>query len=184
MGTLAKIDLSSYRCNVYVETGTGQALSLGRAIPIFQECFSVDLEQDFLELAHQKFPSANLFRGLSTEALEFWLSSGQIKDSDRVLFFLDAHFPGSDFHGVPYSMDDPNAVPLKEELEIIKKYRPNGNDYIICDDLRIFIEGPFEYGDATFHVPGGLDFLYDIYDKSKITLDYRETGYIFIDNRK
>jgi len=184
MSTLATIDLSSYGCNVYVETGTGKALSLGKAIPLFEKCFSVDLEQEFLAEANQKYPSSILYRGLSTEGLEHWLTSGEINESDNVLFFLDAHFPGSDFFGVPYSMDDPNAVPLKQELELIKKYRPNGNDYIICDDLRIFMKGPFDYGDTTFHVPGGLDFLYEIYDESKITLDYRETGYIFIDNRK
>mgnify|MGYP003349603585 CR=1 FL=1 len=71
-----------------------------------------------------------------------------------------------------------------DDLELIKKYRPNGNDYIICDDLRIFVEGPFEHGNATFHVPNGLDFLYELYDESRITLNYNETGYIFIDNRK
>jgi hypothetical protein len=184
MGLLKAFDLSAYGCNVYVETGIGQGRTLSKAIPVFERCFSVDLDSELFKAAQQQFPTATLYNGLSTDALEHWLSSGQLADTDRVLFFLDAHFPNSDFHGAPYDVNSPDAVPLRRELELIQQYRPAGRDYIICDDLRIYCQGPFEEGNCPdIQVPGGLAFLNGLYPWNKITLDYRETGYLLIDLR-
>jgi hypothetical protein len=184
MGALRDFDLSRCGCNVYVETGTGMCNTLSKAIPIFDRCFSVDIDSEQYLRAKKIYPQANLYRGLSSTALEYWFTSGDLRADDRILFFLDAHFAAADYRTDLYDVHAPYAVPLKEELEIIKKYRPNGGYYVICDDLRIYADGPFEYGDrADVKVPGGLAFLYNLYPKHRITLDYREHGYIWIDGQ-
>ena len=185
MGILAGFDLASYGCNVYVETGTGKCNTLNKAMSVFDKCFSVDLDTELYNAAKETYPTAHLVNGLSTDALEAWLTSGHILETDRVLFFLDAHFPGADFRGADYDVDAPDAVPLKRELEIIKQHRPNGKDYIICDDLRIYCLGPFEEGNVPdVQVPGGLSFLNNLVEWKYVSLDYRETGYILIDKRE
>ena len=181
MGILKKFDLASYGCNVYVETGTGVCNTLSKAIPNFEKCYSVDLDENRYKEAKAKFPQANLYHGLSIDALEHWLKN-DIQEYDRVLFFLDAHFPDADYNGAQYDVEAPNAVPLQQELELIRKYRPHGKDFIICDDLRIYADGDFEDGDCPgIKVKGGLSFLYKLY--KNITLDYSEHGYIMIDCR-
>lgn len=183
MGNLSNFDLSSYNCNVYVETGTGQCGTLSTAFPHFETCYSVDIEKEFVTNAKGRYPTAVVDCGLSIEVLERWLRHS-IKQSDRVLFFLDAHFPGADFKGARYSVDAPNAVPLKEEIELIKKYRPNCKDVIICDDARIYMIGDFAGGNVEYlQVPGGIDFIYDLYPKEKVSILYFDEGYIVIDNR-
>lgn len=185
MGYLNKFNLSSYGCNVYAETGTGLCVSLSKAARVFREVYSVDMDEDMVTNARLRFPDANIDKGLSADCLVKWLSSGQIKAEDKVLFFLDAHFPGADFKGRPYDVAAPNAVPLEEELRIIKKYRPNGQDYIICDDARIYLTGPFQGGNVPhLQVPGGLNFLNGMFPSANISVDFSEEGYILIDRRQ
>lgn len=184
MGTLRSFDLSQYGCNVYVETGTGRCESLGKAAQTFDRCYSVDLDLDLVKIARQQYPNLNIECGLSTDVLEQWLKSGELLDSDCVLFYLDAHFPGADFRGERHDVSAPNAVPLQRELELIRQYRPNARDYIICDDARIYMLGPFELGNVEWlQVPGGLNFVYQLFDSDRVSIDYTETGYILIDQR-
>ncbi len=130
------------------------------------------------------FPSANIEHATSTEALTKWLSTNTIKESDRVFFYLDAHFPEADFKGKPYDVYAENAVPLQAELEIINKYRPNCNDIIVCDDARIYMIGPFENGNVEWlQVPGGLNFLKNIFDIRRVNINFSEEGYIIISHK-
>jgi hypothetical protein len=109
---------------------------------------------------------------------------GPLKTKDNVLFFLDAHFPDADYNGANYDVNAPNAIPLKEELELIKKYRPGKKDYIICDDARIYENRRWEQGAYPYRMPiGGFDFIRNIFGKKRVKISLKEHGYILIDNR-
>ena len=184
MGKLRDYQLSNFGCNVYVETGTGTGITLGKACQSFKRCYSVDIDENLVGIARNTYPAANIEVGYSTEVLERWLLSGEFSDSDRVLFFLDAHFPGADYHGAKYTVEGQHAVPLEAELQLIKKYRPNGKDYIICDDARIYMLGPFQNGNVeNLQVPGGLKFLKGMFNYQNISINFEEEGYVEIDNR-
>ena len=183
MGSLRDFKLEEYGRDVYVETGTGQCVTLSKAIPNFKRCYTVDMDEDIVFKARNRFRGVTVTHGLSTTALEQWLKN-ELSLDETVLFFLDAHFPGSDYHGVPYSVSAPNAVPLREELELIKKYRPECRDIIICDDARIYAIADFESGNTEWlQVPGGFNFVYDLFPDAKISLTLHEQGYIIIDKR-
>jgi hypothetical protein len=176
--------LPQYGCDTYVETGTGRGVTLGKAYGAFERCFSVDMDIEMVAAAHARYPNALLSHSLSTEALHHWLEH-DLRQEDRVLFFLDAHFPGADFRGARYDVNAPHAVPLREELELIARYRGQCRDYIICDDARIYTLGPFAHGNTEWlQVPGGFDFIHDLFPRACVTLNFDEEGYILIDNRK
>lgn len=184
MGLLRNFNLSQYGCTTYVETGTGRGISLGKASASFSRCFSVDLDAESVESARRMYPHANIELSLSTVALKHWLEH-DLSNQERVLFFLDAHFPGADFKGAIHDVNAPFAVPLQEELELIARHRPTCADYIICDDARIYTVGPFVHGNTEWlQVPGGYNFMFDLFPNACITVNYAEEGYILIDNRK
>ena len=183
MGTLRDFDLADYNCDVYVETGTGAGGTLSKATPHFKKCYSVDMDLGCVNSAKNRFPTATIAHNLSTRALEQWLRD-ELASTETVLFFLDAHFPGSDYHGKPYDVSAENAVPLEQELRLIKKYRPNAKDIIICDDARIYTIAEFEHGNTEWlQVPGGYQFVYDIFPDATVRLTLSEEGYIIIDRR-
>ena len=183
MGYLNNFNLDSYGCDAYVETGTGNCVTLSKAHLHFDNIYSVDLDPTLVRNARSRFPKSTINEGLSTEVLDKWLKD-DLSNFESILFFFDAHFPGSDFYGVPYSVTAPNAVPLEEELRLLKKYRPNARDVIICDDARIYTSGPFQNGNTDWlQVPGGYQFVYDFFPDAKISLSYDEEGYIIIDRR-
>lgn len=185
MGQLRDFNLEDYGCNIYIETGTGHGGTLSKALANkkFKDCYSVDMDIELVNRARVLLKHAIIEHALSIVALEKWVSTLPV--DSKILFFLDAHFPGSDYRGAAYDVTAPHAIPLKEELEIIKRYRPDSKDVIICDDARIYTTGPFEGGDVSdwLNVPGGYQFVYDIFPESKIELLYSEHGYIVIDRR-
>jgi hypothetical protein len=184
MGILRDIDLRKFDCDVYVETGTGLGITLNKAYQIFKRVYSVDLDREKVTKAKLKFPKAIVMCELSVNFLHRLLESGEIQESENVVFFLDAHFPDADFNGASYNVNAPNAVPLKEELALISRYRPRSRDVIICDDARIYFQGPFEGGNVEWlQVPGGLLFLRDIFPAAIIRVSFAEEGYIIIDKR-
>jgi len=183
MGYLKNFNLAAYSCDIYVETGTGGCNTLSKAIDHFKKCYSVDMDEQLVLQARNRFPNAIVELDLSTVALERWLKD-ELVPEEKVLFFLDAHFPGSDYYGKPYDVSAPNAVPLEEELNLIKKYRPNSKDFIICDDARIYTIAGFQNGNVEhIQVPGGYQFVYDLFPDAKISLTLNEEGYIIIDRR-
>lgn len=185
MGYLTSFDLRSFGCDVLVETGTGLGTSLIAAASAgcFDRLYSCDVDRPLVYAARIKVPQARIGTGLSTVCLARWLAE-DLRAEDRVLFFLDAHFPGADFRGQPYTFDIDHAVPLREELELIRRHRPSARDVIICDDARVYVEGQYAHGPSPFGlVPGGMDFVYDLFPRDHVSIDYRDEGYIVIDLR-
>ena len=68
----------------------------------------------------------------------------------KILFYLDAHFPGEVSNGFNYrnNIHDETSFPLINELNLIKQIRPTSQDIIIIDDLCLFENGDFENGNV------------------------------------
>lgn len=177
--------IEKYNLKVYFETGTGEAISLRHALKSnFEHFYTVDIDGEFIDNAKKIISNTNLtyIHNYSTKALEEYVPT--LDKNKPVLFFLDAHFPGADFRGAKYDVAAPNAVPLEQELRLIKKYRPNGKDFIICDDARIYKMAQWHNGAIEWlQVPGGMDFIYELFPEERVSIDLREEGYILIDNR-
>ena len=136
--------------------------------------------------------------GKSTDILEEYVP--QIPQESPVLFFLDAHFPGADFHKCTYEesirehMKD--AFPLEEEVQIISKNRDVSKDVFIIDDFILYEEGDYdcinyncvwEYGwlQEELDLKTNSQFLYDMFEKTHdLTKDLRSQGYLIITPKK
>tara|TARA_R110000751_G_scaffold85738_3_gene170998 strand:- start:2336 stop:2884 length:549 start_codon:yes stop_codon:yes gene_type:complete len=120
-------------CNIYFETGMWNVkqceTSLCKALKMdFDKCCSVEINSAFIDIAELKFHQEiednklKLFQGKS-ENLKEYLDDINLKDDDRIFFFLDSH--GSGY-----------GCPLVEELDAIKSLKSN-NHIILIDDIRI-----------------------------------------------
>ena len=198
MGELSAFDInnfSKYNPKIYIETGTGEAVSLKHAMKYkqFEKIYSIDIDGDLVESAKylERIDSrVNLIHNYSVEALEVLVPT--IEKDKRVLFYLDAHFPGADFHKVTYAESirefKESSMPLKEELEILLKYRNGLNDLIIIDDLSLYEEGnyecakPLQFKELQEEVGLRIDcnFVYEMFNDYVITKDYRQQGYLIL----
>lgn len=198
MGTLDKHDIGqyidSYHCNLLIETGTGkgEGISYGLTFP-FKKIYSIEIIEKLYNETSKKLidPRITLLNCESPEGLKS-LFKNEVKDTDIVLFFLDAHFPGADFQidGHHYDEDLPKKLkfPLDLELGMIKKYRKN-KDVIIIDDLNHHEDGPFETGNLiarykyfrTKYNLDGTDYIAKMFEETHdVTKDYRDQGYLIV----
>lgn len=146
MGELSIFDLNPFiekhKCQNYVETGTGVAVCLQHALKYdFKNYYSVDLDEDLVNsaqsLANDK---VTISHDYSTQFLEKLVPTLPV--DEPVLFFLDAHFPGADFHKMTYvesiTKFREQAFPLVQELDIIIKNRDISKDSFIIDDWKLY----------------------------------------------
>tara|TARA_R110000751_G_scaffold51592_1_gene113088 strand:- start:173 stop:763 length:591 start_codon:yes stop_codon:yes gene_type:complete len=191
MGELFIHDLNPYlkefKCSSFVETGTGKGTGVEYAMKYpFKQLYSIEYISDLYEECKEKFndPRLTLLNTDSLTGLETILEG---MNSDPCLFWLDAHFPGADFHFNSYDhlSDKPELhKPLKYEIDLIASKRSNCKDVFIIDDLQIYEDGPFEllnqdfkdkYGDL------GIDFITESFGKThKFTRDYRHQGFLIL----
>lgn len=187
MGTLKRFDLKEYcikyGLKVFIETGAGPAWSLSHAAHsnLFEKLLSVELDTATFQTYKQTYdslPNTEVYNSTSQEFIEEVLPT----ITQPALFFLDAHFPGSEW-GI-YD-GEPNAdirIPLEKEIEQLVKVKDVSKDVILIDDLRIYIDGPFEGGNWSerYRLGGnGIDFIYKhLGTTHDITLDYSDQGYI------
>jgi predicted O-methyltransferase YrrM len=155
MGSIRKFDIKNIKekqnINIFVETGTlygdgvDYALSSG-----FDTIISIEINAQLAQAAREKYkniPQVQIIEGNSAEVIDTICKQIQ----EPILFWLDAHFPGADA-GLCGHLDeaDYNArVPLEKELESI--YNRNKKDIIICDDLWMYEDGPYESGTFNEH---------------------------------
>jgi len=108
----------------------------------------------------------------------------EIAASKKIVYWLDAHFPGADFGLSSYdgTADRNLRIPLESELRKICQLRDVKNDIFIIDDLRIYEDGPFQNGNWPERLKlggSGIGFVYELLDKTHhIQRDYRDEGYI------
>jgi len=103
MGELNQHNLSAYiqkyGCSYFIETGTGIGTGLSFAIKHrFAEFISIEINRELFERAKSKFlehKHVMILNESSIDGLNTAIDS--LPDNDRILFWLDAHFPGADF---------------------------------------------------------------------------------------
>ena len=136
-------------CNIYFETGLwdvdADETSLCKALTKnFDKCCSVEINENFIDIATKKFQEQidnnklKLFQG-DSKNLKNYLDDLDLKEDDRILFFLDSHRSG---HGCP----------LVEELDAISNLQRKDHT-ILIDDVRIIrscVWGDNRYDRRTF----------------------------------
>ena len=201
MGTLSSFDvvdyIIGYDLEYYFETGTGVGECIEFALQYpFKEFYSVDIDEDLIEAARQKFASTNkklnLFTGTSEDILSEYVPT--LPKGSPTMFFLDAHFPGADFQKMSYEESIRTykeiAFPLKEEINIIQSVRDTSKDVIIIDDWRLYEPGNVYEDNSTWQyswLQDELDiitnsqFIYDAFENThNFKKDYRNQGYLII----
>jgi hypothetical protein len=192
MGTLTKYDLAHVPCNVFIETGTGSGGTLEHACQTgpFEKLYSVEIHKESAEKVQAKFAhlaNVKIYNTTSSEALQDIFK--KIHSTDKAFFFLDAHFPGE--HGIDFSGYDnltlnKVTLPLEDELEMIRDARPDSDDIIVIDDLRLYEQGPFDRGNLPIGFGGipeemrNTDFVYRLFGNRTVIKDYRDEGYLII----
>src|SRR5215469_8383020 len=144
MGTLTRFKFSDEFVKqhpVFIETGTGRGAGIKAAQQFgFKYIISVEIEPSIAGAVREKFssdPRVEVICGDSCYTLSELLCR-DFRDCDPV-FWLDAHFPGSDVLGLSYD-NEPNPrvrLPLFDEIQVIKHYRPNS--VVLIDDLRMYV---------------------------------------------
>tara|TARA_R100001530_G_C4296055_1_gene149255 strand:- start:116 stop:721 length:606 start_codon:yes stop_codon:yes gene_type:complete len=180
--------LDAYGCDVFVETGTGKGTGLLHALRYrFKELYSIEIMKELFEECQKNItdPRIHLLNTNSIEGLKTIL--GELDPGIPTLFWLDAHFPGADFHFNSYDhlSDQPELhKPLREEIKLVASYRPNCKDVLIIDDLQIYEEGPFEIQMRDFkekYGEDGLDFVEEAFGEThNFTRDYRHQGFLIL----
>ncbi|MFM9826079.1 hypothetical protein [Flavobacterium sp.] len=146
MGSLKFFDLNDivekYQTSIFVETGLGwgHGVQFARTFN-FEKLYSIELVKEVIDQYRKTYPpdsKIQILQGDSLTGLNHILPD--IKEN--ICFWLDAHFPASDVFGIPFdSCEDENLrLPLWEELNLIKKLRPNNKDVFLMDDAMIFSE--------------------------------------------
>lgn len=194
MGQLSDFDVGRFGCNVFFETGTGRGDSLRFAVKSgFERIYSVEIDMGtFLRYAvpirvRWLLRDITVIRGPSVSVLRRQLPF--LSPRDRILFFLDAHYPGEHsrcFRGYGAVQDKNVRLPLQKELETISELRSGCRDVILVDDLRIYEHGPYEDGNtpawAETLAPQekNIDFVRGLFPGHELHRDYRKQGYLIV----
>lgn len=191
MGSLRRFNLSriikEYNIKYFFETGTWKGDGVAVALKSnFEGIISTEIIPSIAESARERFRNESLVEiitGNSVDILEKKISSL----NGNCLFWLDAHFPGAEERLNQYNdfEEEDVKLPLKKEIELIRRLRKNYDDVILIDDLRIYEDGPYLSG----NMPGdilppsirNIDFVYKEYKNTHIILkSFREEGYLLV----
>lgn len=196
MGTLAHFSMEAivarYGVRHFVETGTGMGDGLAHAAKsrAFDSLWSCEYESTLANAAKERFRHDKRIRVVEGPSSTFLANILDLLPvSESVLFWLDAHFVGADYGMYDYGREGRGDVrlPLETELNLVSECRISGNDIIICDDARIFIDGPFRHGNLPDnvrpHCPKlrGLNFIPLSFETTHDrTILYDHEGYIVL----
>ena len=191
MGSLLRFPLSETfvaRFPTFIETGYGDGRSLRyAAVHSFETLTSIELWPDSVRKGRRDFADdlrVSIIHGHSASQLNHLLRFS-LKPT---FFWLDAHFPGTDYNHPPTTTepDEYIRLPLRYELDIIRELMPGGNYFIAIDDLRFYSD--LAWGDglipAMFHstLPKerNLDFLNPFRATHRVEIDLHDSGYALI----
>ncbi len=197
MGVLSHFSLkpfvdAGYR--TFVETGTGAGNGVDYAISCgFNRIFSVEFMPEQAIKMRAKYlstPQVMIREGHSPDFLNVLFGSREIKEDERCVFFLDAHYPFGDIGGKPYDYekDLDKRLPLESELAALFKHART-KDLIIIDDLRIYERCPYGVQNldqmglvhiARYDAP---DFLSRWSPTHKVEKLYQHEGYVIMTPR-
>jgi hypothetical protein len=190
MGSLLRFPLSPEfvkRFPIFIETGYGEGRSLSYAAEHdFKKLYSIEMWPDSIRRGREKFA-----RDLRVDIIPKYSDVGVgdiLRETDEPVFFwLDAHFPGSDYYSQPFDKYPAHIrLPLERELEVITKLKRDGDYFILIDDLRFYAD--YDWGDGIIpeHLRGALptnrslDFLNPFYSTHFVSIDFHDSGYALI----
>lgn len=196
MGNLGAFDvyglIREYGLDTFIETGTGGGDSLFFALGHgFNHLYSIEIIESLHQAARRRFSEfqqCTLIHDSSERGLPRVLS--EIDMDRRILFWLDAHFPGADFGMAGYGdvQGTRLRIPLETELSIIRSMRGSAPDVFIIDDLRIYEDGPFENGnwaDRASFGGSGIGFIETLFKGThQVIKDFRSEGYVVLKPRE
>jgi hypothetical protein len=173
-----------YDQSVFVETGCylGESLSYAFASG-YTTAYSCDIKLEFVNQCKEAFKDkdVNIYHMDSSDYLKQIIPN---LPKQSVLFFLDAHLPGW-YHGWPPNNNFEHDVnfPLEQELDIIFNERSQYNDVIICDDLRIYEDNPYEGGiwADRLNVSSRLNSKFLSKYNMKVSKFYADEGYVLLE---
>ena len=190
MGDLAIFNLKEYRekhnLGTFVETGTFKGDAVQHAINSGFSCVhSVEIIKELSEKAKERFsatPNIFIHNGVSGQVLKDLLPT----INDNILFWLDAHFPGVDAGLSKYEDEQKRyiRIPLESEIRQIAKRCGKFKDVLIIDDLRMYEDGDYEWGnwnDRTKFGGANARFIYNSFkDTHNIEKSNKHQGYLII----
>jgi hypothetical protein len=193
MGQLSHFNLAAaiktYDLRHLVETGTGCGAGLAFACSLpFTSLWSCEIEPTVMQYVMDTLTDerVTLFVGPSERMLD---CLGRFPRDERILFWLDAHFPGAQWGLRRYvdERDEAIRLPVQSELAMIKKHRPLNEDVIIIDDARIWLDEEFEEGPFPPNIidsrPAelGIDFIHALFGEThRIDVLHNAEGYIVL----
>ena len=181
--------IKDYDLTVFIETGTGQGGSVESILCYdkIEHIYSIEIIKELYDECVKKFEkysNVKIINASSYDGLIELLPT--IPKHKNILFWLDAHFPGADFHFTSYedTSNEKLRIPLESEIDLIYSLRKDCRDVFIIDDLRIYEDGPYEAGnwDKRKELGGdGLDFIINKYASTHIIhKDFNHQGYLFL----
>jgi hypothetical protein len=176
-----------YKLTSFIETGTAGGDGVAHALLFpFQQVSSIEIDEGQFKQTAARFEGCDEVRLVNAGSIEglVFLLQDLVPDA-RILFWLDAHFPG-EMQGAGYGdeKDMSKRLPLASELRTIQMIRGNAPDVFIIDDLRIYEDGPFGNGnwcDRRTLGGDGIGFIDELYgDTHEIRRDYAHEGYVIL----
>ena len=160
MGSVRSFEIDKlrdkYNLEFFVETGTlyGDGIDFALANG-FEKIFSIEIEKSLCEASRAKYITNNnvkIVHGDSVVELPGLLPSV----TGNALFWFDAHFPGADIGIKTYrsclELDYNTRLPLESDLTAISNRSSNYRDVIIADDMCIYEEGEYGFGNFNDHM--------------------------------
>ena len=139
----------------FLETGTGMGDSVDYARPFFDMCYSFECYDQIYELAYNRFYGMNDVKIIHADTSEkLYINLYKLGIQKPTFFFLDAHFPGADFHYESYTeyMEYAKKYPLESEVDQVLKVKRVERDVFVIDDLWLYEPGG-DYGAKDCPVP-------------------------------
>ena len=177
--------VDKFKLQNFVESGTGTGDSMRVVVDsnLFENYNAIELENFFIQNLKKTFANrVRFYEGYSKNEMHNVLND---LDQSPTLFWLDAHFPGSDYQHLPYDSikDETIRIPLKTELQIITENRDVSSDIFIIDDLRVYKDADYECGGAWIHRKtagaDNCDFIEKLIGETHILVEHlRDQGYI------
>lgn len=179
--------IDEYKLTAFVETGLykGEGLEHAAGFSDFESLVSIDILEQWILKGQKKFKDDSRIHLLLGTSFSMLKESAPLVEGHRVLWWLDAHLPESCmgnrmvFKGNKI-YDDETTFPLERELEAILSTHDFQKDVFLMDDLRIYENGDYDWGNwntkGRYNDPGNADFverlLGDTHTVMKGTLDH------------
>ena len=162
MGTLSRVGLAdlvrTYGLDTLVETGTGHGHSVIAAlqVPELLDIRSIELDRETWHRNVVVFATEKRVRLYHGDSPRLLPTLCRELYAQRVLWWLDAHFPGSGRLDPVPMLPDHGSVPLVHEVAALLEHRREWleHDVIVVDDLCLFEPGAYEHDAA--HLRAGL----------------------------